>query len=62
MCASGATTTVYPSTNGDDTAYILSDSECQFVFAENDEQLAKIDEHRSELPQLKKVDHLRRRR
>ncbi len=55
MCASGATTTVYPSTNGDDTAYILSDSECQFVFAENDEQIAKIEEHRSELPQLKKV-------
>jgi long-chain acyl-CoA synthetase len=55
MCASGATTTVYPSTNGDDTAYILSDSECQIVFAENDEQLAKIEERRSELPQLKKV-------
>ncbi len=55
MCASGATTTVYPSTNGDDTAYILSDSECQIVFAENDEQIAKIAEHRSDLPQLKKV-------
>ncbi len=55
MCASGATTTVYPSTNGDDTAYILSDSECQIVFAENDEQIEKIAEHRSELPQLKKV-------
>ena len=55
MCAGGATTTVYPSTNGDDTAYILSDSECQLVFAENDEQIAKINAHRSEVPQLKKV-------
>jgi long-chain acyl-CoA synthetase len=55
MCAGGATTTVYPTTNGDDTAYILGDSECQIVFAEDDEQIAKINAHRSELPQLKKV-------
>jgi long-chain acyl-CoA synthetase len=55
MCASGATTTVYPSTNGEDTAYILSDSECQIVFAEDDDQIAKIEEHRSELPALKKI-------
>ncbi|MDQ4052409.1 MAG: AMP-binding protein, partial [Actinomycetota bacterium] len=55
MCASGATTTVYPSTNVDDTAYILSDSECRVVFAEDDTQIAKIEEHRAELPQLKKI-------
>ena len=55
MCASGATTTVYPSTNSEDTAYILSDSECRFVFAEDDEQLAKIAEHRNDLPALMKV-------
>jgi long-chain acyl-CoA synthetase len=55
MCAGGATTTVYPTTNGDDTAYILSDSECRIVFAEDDEQLAKIAAHQSELPQLTKI-------
>ncbi len=52
MCAGGATTTVYPSTNADDTAYILSDSDCRFVFAEDDEQLAKLKERESELGSL----------
>ena len=55
MCAGGATTTVYPSTNTEDTAYILSDSECQVVFAENDEQIAKLKERRSEIPSVAKV-------
>jgi long-chain acyl-CoA synthetase len=55
MCAAGATTTVYPSTNGEDTAYILSDSECHVVFVEDDEQLAKLKEHKAELPHLEKV-------
>jgi long-chain acyl-CoA synthetase len=55
MCAGGATTTVYPTTNEDDTAYILSDSECQVVFAEDDEQIAKLVERRSDLPTVKKV-------
>ncbi len=55
MCAGGATTTVYPSTNATDVAYILSDSECRVVFAEDDGQLAKLKEHRSELPHLGKV-------
>ncbi|WP_323791724.1 AMP-dependent synthetase/ligase [Nocardioides sp.] len=52
MCAGGATTTVYPSTNAEDTAYILSDSECRYVFAEDDEQLAKLKERESELGSL----------
>ena len=55
MCAGGATTTVYPSTNAEDTAYILGDSECRVVFAEDDSQLAKIAEHAGELPVLTKV-------
>jgi long-chain acyl-CoA synthetase len=55
MCAGGATTTVYPSTNAADTAFILSDSECRVVFAEDDEQVAKLKEHKSELPHLAKV-------
>jgi long-chain acyl-CoA synthetase len=55
MCAGGATTTVYPTTHSDDTAYIVGDAECRVVFAEDDEQLAKLTEHRSELPHLEKV-------
>jgi long-chain acyl-CoA synthetase len=55
MAAGAATTTVYPSTIDDDVAYILADSECQVVFAEDDEQIAKLTAHRSELPHLSKV-------
>src|SRR4051812_42884057 len=55
MCAGGATTTVYPSTNDEDTAYIVSDSECRVVFAEDDEQIRKLSERRAELPDLGKV-------
>src|SRR6478672_12080722 len=55
MCAAGATTTVYPSTNAEDTVYILGDSESRVVFAEDDEQVAKLTAHRSELPHVTKV-------
>ncbi len=55
MCAGAATTTVYPTTNSRDTGYILGDSECRVVFAEDDEQLAKLAEHKSELPHVAKV-------
>ncbi|WP_435742099.1 AMP-dependent synthetase/ligase [Nocardioides sp. SYSU DS0663] len=55
MCAAGATTTVYPTTNADDTAYILGDAECRVVFAEDDEQVAKLRGHKNELPHLMKV-------
>ncbi|MGB7868350.1 MAG: AMP-binding protein [Mycobacterium sp.] len=55
ICAGAATTTVYPSTNGDDTAYILADSASRVVFAEDDTQLEKITEHRGDLPDLAKV-------
>ncbi len=55
MSAGGATTTVYPTTIGDDVSYILADSECRVVFAEDDEQIAKLTSHKSELPHLEKV-------
>jgi long-chain acyl-CoA synthetase len=55
MCAGAATTTVYPSTIADDVSYILADSESRVVFAEDDEQIAKLTVHRSELPHLQKV-------
>ena len=55
MCAGGATTTVYPSTVADDVAYILADSDCRVVFAEDDLQIAKLAERRAELPHVEKV-------
>ncbi|MGH3332572.1 MAG: AMP-dependent synthetase/ligase [Nocardioidaceae bacterium] len=55
MCAGAATTTVYPTTMGDDVSYILADSECRVVFAEDDEQIAKLTSHKAELPHLTKV-------
>ena len=55
MCAGAATTTVYPSTHAEDVAYILSDSECRVVFAEDQGQVAKLTSHKSELPHLDKV-------
>ena len=55
MCAGAATTTVYPTTNPTDTAYILSDSECRVVFAEDEAQLEKLKERRDDLPNLEKV-------
>lgn len=55
MCAGAATTTVYPSTIADDVAYILSDSDCQVVFAEDQEQVAKIVGEKSNLASLTKV-------
>lgn len=55
MCAGAATTTVYSSTNAGDTAYILADSQCRIVFAEDAGQLAKLTDHRPELTNLTKV-------
>ncbi|THV17991.1 long-chain fatty acid--CoA ligase [Nocardioides caeni] len=55
LCAGGATTTVYPSTGGDDTAYIISDSGSRFVFAEDADQLTKLRDHKAELPAVERV-------
>ncbi len=55
MCAAAATTTVYPSSMSEDCAYILADSECRVVFAEDDGQIAKLKQHKAELPHLVKV-------
>ncbi|MFG1900492.1 AMP-dependent synthetase/ligase [Micromonospora carbonacea] len=42
MCAGGATTTVYPTTEPEDTTYIVADSGSRVLFAENPAQAAKI--------------------
>ncbi|MCW2790441.1 MAG: long-chain fatty acid--CoA ligase, partial [Aeromicrobium sp.] len=53
--AGAATTTVYPTTMADDVAYILADSDSRIVFAEDDEQVAKLRAKHSELPSISKV-------
>jgi long-chain acyl-CoA synthetase len=55
MCAGGATTTVYPSTEGDDVAFIIGDSGCRFVIAEDEEQLDKLKAQRALIPDVEKV-------
>ncbi|HEU4910850.1 MAG TPA: long-chain fatty acid--CoA ligase [Actinomycetes bacterium] len=55
LCAGAATTTVYPTTNPEDVAYILADSATRVCFAEDDTQIAKLRDHRDELPELAKV-------
>ncbi|MFG2328575.1 AMP-dependent synthetase/ligase [Streptomyces sp. NPDC048604] len=55
MCAGAATTTVYPSTNAEESAFILADSESKALIAENAEQLAKARERRADLPELHHV-------
>ncbi|WP_371623370.1 long-chain fatty acid--CoA ligase [Streptomyces sp. NBC_01116] len=55
MCAGAATTTIYPSTNAEESAFILADSESRILIAENAEQLAKARETRADLPDLAHV-------
>ncbi|MFF7816108.1 AMP-dependent synthetase/ligase [Streptomyces sp. NPDC007945] len=55
MCAGAAATAVYPSTNGEETAYILADSGSRAIFVENAEQLSKVAARKSELPDLEYV-------
>ncbi|MGZ3115427.1 AMP-dependent synthetase/ligase [Streptomyces sp. H62] len=55
MCAGAATTTVYPQTNAEESAYILSDSESRVLIAEDASQLAKARDKRGELPELTHV-------
>ncbi|MFJ8232316.1 AMP-dependent synthetase/ligase [Streptomyces sp. NPDC094448] len=55
MCAGGATTTIYPSTNAEESAFILTDSGSRILIAEDAAQLAKVLERRAELPELRHV-------
>jgi long-chain acyl-CoA synthetase len=50
-----ATTTIYPSSGAEDCAYIINDSDACVVFAENDEQVAKLSGVRSQLTRVKHV-------
>ncbi|MGW3125941.1 AMP-dependent synthetase/ligase [Streptomyces sp. NPDC001123] len=55
LCAGAATTTVYPQTNAEESAFILSDSESRVLIAEDAAQVAKAVEKRAELPELTQV-------
>ncbi len=55
MCAGAATTAVYPSTGGEDVAFILSDSGSRIVFAEDDTQIAKLRAQRDHIPDVLRV-------
>ncbi|ADB31474.1 AMP-dependent synthetase and ligase [Kribbella flavida DSM 17836] len=55
VVAAAATTTIYPTTMSADVAYIVADAEVQVVFAEDASQVAKLREHRSEIPSLRKI-------
>jgi long-chain acyl-CoA synthetase len=58
MCAGGATTTIYPSTQGEDVSYILSDSQSKVIFAEDDLQVSKVLDHLDDVPELIRIVQL----
>jgi long-chain acyl-CoA synthetase len=49
LTAGGATTTIYPSNTPEECSFILNDSGTRIVFAEDDSQVAKLVQVRSEL-------------
>ena len=55
MCAGAATTTIYPTTIPSDVSYILSNSGSRIVFAEDDTQVSKLREVRSQIPHVTRV-------
>ncbi|MGA4543941.1 AMP-dependent synthetase/ligase [Uniformispora flossi] len=55
VCAGAATTTVYPSTNADEAAFILDDSGSTVVVAEDAAQVAKLRAERERLGAVRKV-------
>ena len=55
LCAGAATTTVYPTTNARDIAFIVADSGSRVVIAEDQIQVDKLLEHRADLPGVEKI-------
>lgn len=55
LCAGGASTPIYPGSTPPDCAYIVSDSGSLVAFAEDDEQVAKLQGQRAAMPGLSKV-------
>jgi long-chain acyl-CoA synthetase len=55
LAAGAATTTVYPTTNAEDVAYIVANSGSRIVIAEDQTQVDKLRAHRDEVPAVEKV-------
>lgn len=55
LCAGGATTTIYRAATSDECAFIIEDSTCVFVFAEDAEQVEKLRRERKRTPSIRKV-------
>ena len=55
LAAGAATTTVYPTTNAEDVAYIVANSGSRIVIAEDQTQVDKLRENRDEVPAVEKV-------
>lgn len=55
MAAGGACTTIYPSNTPEECEYIITDSGSQMVFAEDDGQVAKLQQIRAQIPNVTKV-------
>ncbi|MEI7913992.1 MAG: long-chain fatty acid--CoA ligase [Mycobacteriaceae bacterium] len=55
LAAGAATTTVYPTTNAEDVAFIVANSGSRIVIAEDHKQVDKLLAHRAELPAVEKV-------
>lgn len=55
LCAGAATTTLYPTTNARDVAFIVANSGSRLVIAEDQAQVDKVLSYRAELPELEKV-------
>ncbi|NOY26105.1 MAG: long-chain fatty acid--CoA ligase [Oligoflexia bacterium] len=53
--AGGATTTIYPNSTAEETAYIINDSDTVFCFVEDQDQVDKLRSVRDEIPKLKKL-------
>ena len=55
LCATGCTTTLYPSSTREEILHILNDSESIFCIVETESQAAQISELSPQLPRLRKI-------
>ena len=55
LAAGAATTTVYPTTNAEDVAFIVANSGSRIVIAEDQKQVDKLVANRSKIPAVEKV-------
>ena len=55
LCSGAATTTIYPSNTPEECEFILTDSGTRIVIAEDDDQVAKLQEVRETIPEVVKV-------